>query len=400
MTLLQDAREIHDDLVRLRRELHRHPELGLDLPRTQERVLAELAPLGLEVSTGSALTSVTAVLRGGRRDAAAPRAVLLRADMDALPVHELTGVDYSSQVDGAMHACGHDLHTAMLVGAAQLLHAHRDELAGDVVFMFQPGEEGFHGAKLMIDEGVLDAAGPRVEAAYGMHVFSAMDPGGTFVTKPGPMLAAADEVHIVVRGRGGHGSTPAYALDPVPIAAEIITAVNVAVTREFSVFDPVVVTFGRLAAGTKSTVIPDDAHLEATMRSFSASHRGRLRDMVHRVATGIAAAHGATADVEIEVGYPVTVNEAAETDFAARTVRELVGDERHVRWPDPISGAEDFSYVLEQVPGSFLGMSAVEPGADPWAGDFNHSPRAHFDDSALGDGAAVYAELAARRLAR
>lgn len=280
MTMVSDAREIHGELVEFRRAMHRHPEIGLQLPSTQERVLAALDPLGLEISTGEALTSVTGVLRGGARDDANPRAVLLRADMDALPVQELTGVDYTSQVDGAMHACGHDLHTAMLIGAARLLHARRDELPGDVVFMFQPGEEGDHGGRFMVDEGVLDAAGPRVEAAYGMHVFSAMNPGGTFVTKPGPMLAAADEFEFTVKGRGGHGSTPVMAMDPVPIGAEIITAANVAVTRQFSVFDPVVVTFGQLRAGSKSNVIPDDAFLAATVRSFSEENREKLRELL------------------------------------------------------------------------------------------------------------------------
>lgn len=400
MSVLQDAREIHDDLVAFRRDMHRHPEIGLDLPRTQERVLAAIDPLGLEVSTGTRLTSVTAVLRGGARDDGNPRAVLLRADMDALPVQELTGVEYSSQVDGAMHACGHDLHTAMLVGAARLLNDRREQLPGDVVVMFQPGEEGLHGARMMVEEGVLDAAGPRVEAAYGMHVFSAIDPGGTFATKPGPMLAAADEMIFTVKGRGGHGSTPERALDPVPVAAEIITAVNVAVTRQFSVFDPVVVTFGLLRAGSKSNVIPDEAHLEATVRSFSPGHRERLRELLPQLATGIARAHGADCEVELLPGYPVTVNTETETDFATDVAVELFGDARHRRWAHPISGSEDFAYVLQEVPGSFVGLSAVPQGLDPATTDFNHSPRATFDDSVLADGAALYAELALRRVGR
>lgn len=350
MTMVSDAREIHGELVEFRRAMHRHPEIGLQLPSTQERVLAALDPLGLEISTGEALTSVTGVLRGGARDDANPRAVLLRADMDALPVQELTGVDYTSQVDGAMHACGHDLHTAMLIGAARLLHARRDELPGDVVFMFQPGEEGDHGGRFMVDEGVLDAAGPRVEAAYGMHVFSAMNPGGTFVTKPGPMLAAADEFEFTVKGRGGHGSTPVMAMDPVPIGAEIITAANVAVTRQFSVFDPVVVTFGQLRAGSKSNVIPDDAFLAATVRSFSEENREKLRELLPRLATNIARAHGADCEVELLPGYPVTQNTPDETEFAAQIAQELFGEQRHTRWAHPIAGSEDFSYVLHRSP--------------------------------------------------
>ncbi|WP_414672564.1 M20 metallopeptidase family protein, partial [Lapillicoccus sp.] len=226
--MLDDSRAVQGDLRDLRRALHRHPEIGLDLPRTQERVLTALDGLTLQTTLGRRTTSVTGVLRGGGAPADRPRpVVLLRADMDALPVQELAEVEYRSQVDGAMHGCGHDLHTAMLVGAARLLEAHRDELPGDVVLMFQPGEEGWAGAKVMIDEGVLDAAGRRADAAYGMHVFSTMAPHGTFVTKSGPMLAASDGFAVTVKGSGGHGSAPHAALDPVPAAAEMVTALQV-----------------------------------------------------------------------------------------------------------------------------------------------------------------------------
>src|SRR3954462_1658245 len=202
---------MQDELVTLRHTLHRRPEVGLRLPQTQETVLQALDGLGLEVSTGRELSSVTAVLRGSRPGPA----VLLRGDMDALPVQEETGLDFSSEVDGAMHACGHDLHTAMLVGAARLLSAHRDALAGDVVFMFQPGEEGWDGAGYMLREGVLDAAGQRVASAYGMHVMSAMSPRGQFTTRPGTLMAASDELRVTVRGAGGHGSAPHLGRDPI-----------------------------------------------------------------------------------------------------------------------------------------------------------------------------------------
>lgn len=400
MSLLTDAREMHDELRAFRRAMHTEPEIGLDLPRTQERVLAALDPLGLELSTGTATTSVTGVLRGGGANPSKQRpTVLLRADMDALPVQELVDVDYRSHIDGAMHACGHDLHTAMLVGAARLLAARRAELPGDVVLMFQPGEEGFGGGKIMVEEGVLEAAGRRVDAAYGMHVFSALEPYGRFATKPGTMLAASDALAVTFRGKGGHGSSPHGAKDPVPAAAELVTALQTTVTREFSIFDPIVVTVGVLRAGTKRNVIPDEAYVEATVRTFSPEAQAKAAEVLPRVARGIAAARGLEVSAEYHAEYPITANTPAEADFSRSVVEELFGDvERHHRWVDPIAGSEDFSFVLREVPGSFLGLGAVPPGLDPMATEFNHSPRAYFDDGVLADGAAVYAELAVRKL--
>lgn len=320
--LRDNAQALGDDLIDLRHRLHQHPEIGLDLPVTQQMVLEALDGLPLEITTGQALTSVTAVLRGGRigESANRPPAVLLRGDMDGLPVTEQTGLAYASRVDGAMHACGHDLHTAMLVGAARLLSAHREELAGDVVFMFQPGEEGFDGAGHMIREGVLDAAGRRVSSAYGMHVYSARFPRGSFTTRPGILMAASDALKVTLRGRGGHGSMPHMSLDPVATAAEIVTALQTMVTRRFNVFDPVVVTVGYLQAGTRRNVIPDDAVFEATLRSFSPASRDQLRQLVPRLCKDIAAAHGLTADVEYRDEYPPTINDAERTAFTADVI--------------------------------------------------------------------------------
>jgi amidohydrolase len=398
-TLTDDARAVHDDLRELRRALHREPEIGLDLPRTQEKVLAALDGLPLKTTLGRGATSVTGVLRGGGGELGAARpVVLLRADMDALPVQELADVDYRSRIDGAMHGCGHDLHTAMLVGAARLLAARRDQLPGDVVLMFQPGEEGWAGANVMIDEGVLDAAGRRADAAYGMHVFSTLAPHGTFVTKAGPMLAASDGFEVTVRGSGGHGSAPHAALDPVPAAAEMVTALQVAVTRAFDALDPVVVTVGVLRAGTRRNVIPDEAFLEATVRSFSPESRARAAEILPRVVRGVAAAHGLEVEATYTPEYPVTMNDEDETAFAAGVVEEMFGDERHLRWTRPLSASEDFSFVLEQVPGTFIGLAAPPEGADLATAEFNHSPRAVFDDGVLADGAALYAALALTRL--
>ncbi|HET7303399.1 MAG TPA: M20 family metallopeptidase [Segeticoccus sp.] len=399
MDLRDDAARMQEDLVRLRHALHREPEIGLDLPRTQEKVLEALRGLPLEVSTGTGTTSVTAVLRGsGPGGGGAAPAVLLRGDMDALPVTERVDLPYRSDVEGAMHACGHDLHTSMLVGAAHLLSAHRDRLDGDVVFMFQPGEEGWDGAGVMLKEGVLDAAGPRVDAAFGMHVFSASAEQGSYLTRPGTMMSASDELHVTIHGAGGHGSMPHRAQDPVPAVAEVVTALQALVTRRFNVFDPVVLTVGQLHAGTKANVIPDDAHLEATIRTFSTEAQARMAEAAPRLVRQVAAAHGLDASVEYRYQYPVTVNDADETAFAADTITEVFGPARHVDMAVPLGGSEDFSRVLDEVPGSFIFLGATSEGRDPATAPMNHSPLASFDDAVLPDGAALHAELAVRRL--
>ncbi|MCP2338608.1 M20 metallopeptidase family protein [Actinomadura rupiterrae] len=395
MSLLSDSDDLREDLTALRRALHREPEIGLDLPRTQEKVLAALDGLPLEITLGRALTSVTAVLRGGRPGPA----VLLRGDMDALPVREETGLDYAAS-GGAMHACGHDLHTAGLVGAARLLAARREALAGDVVFMFQPGEEGLGGAKLMIDEGVLDAARTRVIGAYALHVFSNTLPRGIAVSRPGPILAASDQVSVVVRGRGGHGSSPHTAKDPVPALCAMVTALQTMVTRDLDAMDPAVVTVGRLRAGSAGNVIPDTAEFVATVRSFSEDAHRRVRAGIERVVRGIADAHGVGVEIDYDEMYPVTVNDAAEAAFALDAAGELLGAGRVFTAPRPVAGSEDFAFVLNEVPGAFLGLGACPPDIDPATAPMNHSAHARFDDAVLPDAAALLADLAVRRLSR
>jgi amidohydrolase len=394
-SLVDDAAAISPEITELRHALHGEPELGLDLPKTQAKVLAALDGLPLEISCGTALSSVTAVLRGGLPG----KTVLLRGDMDALPVQERSGVSYASQIPGTMHACGHDLHTAMLSGAARLLSARQAELPGNVIFMFQPGEEGSGGARLMIEEGVLDAAGERPVAAYALHVASGMLPVGVAASKAGPAMAAADTLHVTVRGRGGHGSQPHHAADPIPVACEIVTALQTMVTRQFDVFDPVVLTVGTFHAGTADNVIPDDASFVATVRTFSAASRDKVRESSLRLVAQIAAAHGLSASVEFVDGYPVTVNNQAEFAFVEQTFGELFGAERFVTAPNPLTGSEDFSYVLDEVPGAFTMIGACPAGTDPWTAPFNHSAEAVFDDAIITDGTALYAELALRRLA-
>lgn len=390
------AQRLGPELTDLRRALHRIPEIGLHLPDTQRRVLDALEGIDLEVTLGESLSSVVAVLRGRAPHEGERPVVLLRGDMDALPVTEEVDVDYVSQRPGAMHACGHDLHVAGLVGAARVLDELRDQLVGDVVLMFQPAEEGPGGAEPMIREGLLEAAGRRVDAAYAVHVYSADYARGTWFGRPGPLMAAADEVHVVVRGLGGHGSAPEKTRDPVPVACEIVLAFHTAVTRQFSVWDPVVLTVGKVAAGTKDNIIPDDAFVEATLRTFSKEHRAKAHEVVTRVAQNIAAAHGMTAEVTIGGGYPVTVNDEAEFDFAKETVVDLFGADRWADMDNPEAGSEDMSFVLDEVPGCYLNIGAAVHDDLTLAED-NHSPRAAFDDAVVPDVAAALAELALRR---
>jgi hippurate hydrolase len=379
---------LRDDLVNLRRDIHREPETGLDLPRTQERVLEALDGLPLEISTGKQLTSVTAVLRGSRPGPV----VLLRADMDALPLGERTGLPFASRFDGVAHACGHDLHVAMLAGAAGLL-AEQD-LPGSVIFMFQPGEEGHGGARLMIEDGVLDAAGERPVAAYALHVGASLAPGRAVFSRGGPIMAASDAVTVTVRGAGGHASMPFRARDPIPVACEIVTALQAFVTRSFDVFDPIVLTVGSFHAGTANNVIPAEARLGATVRTFSAEARERAREGFTRVARGIAAAHEVDVEVDYQMLYPVTVNHPAEAAFLAETA----GAGRFHEVAHPFPGSEDFSFVLDEVPGAFAMVGACPPGTDPRTAPANHAPEAVFDEDVLEEGAILFAALARGRL--
>jgi amidohydrolase len=402
-----DARALAGDLADLRHRLHAEPEIGLSLPRTQEKVLAALDGLPLEVTTGTTTTSVTAVLRGrggtqqnGNAASGDRPVVLLRGDMDALPVAEEVDVPFRSTVPGVMHACGHDLHTAMLAGAAKVLAGRREQLAGDVVFMFQPGEEGFDGARYMIEEGVLDAAGTRPAAAYALHVMSNLTPRGIVASRPGPLMAASDGVFVTVTGRGGHGSTPHLSRDPIAAACEMVSALHVAMTRSIDTFAPTVLTIGSFHAGTKRNIIPETATFEATVRTFDRSVRQVLAETVQRVCEGVAAAHGVDVEVRYDEEYPVTVNDQAEAAFALGVAEDLFGSGAALRLPNPITGSEDFSRVIAEVPGAMLFLGALVDGRDPLTAPSNHAPQAAFDDSVLAQGTALYAALAARRLAQ
>jgi hippurate hydrolase len=392
--LLSAAYNDADRTIDLRRRLHRHPEIGLHLPQTQATVLDALADLPVEVTTGRSTTSVVAVLRGARPGPT----YLLRGDMDALPVQEDTGLPFASEIPGVMHACGHDTHVAMLLGAARLLAERRDELTGQVVFMVQPGEEGQHGARFMLEEGLLDVVPEApVSGAFALHISSTFA-SGTINVRPGPQMASADQWKVVVRGRGGHASMPHAAADPVPVAAEIALALHSMVTRRVNVFDPAVVTVGRIEAGTKDNIIPDSAVLEGTIRTLSAERRADVVRSVQRVAENIAAAHELTAEFTHVEGYPVTVNDAGVAAQVLETAAELLGEKASVLQPAPLMGAEDFSYVLEKVPGAMAFLGACPPGLEPEQAPANHSNLVVFDEEPLPAGVALYAQMALKAL--
>ncbi|MEU6591611.1 M20 family metallopeptidase [Streptomyces sp. NPDC046881] len=392
--LLDEARRLAPEAIALRRALHRGPEQGLDLPATQRLVLDALDGLGLRIRTGRGLSSVTATLTG----AADGPTILLRADMDALPVTEATGLPFASGHPGLMHACGHDAHMAMLVGAARLLAGRRDALGGRVVFMFQPGEEGEHGARHMIEEGVLEASGAPADAAFALHVHPNL-PTGAVRLRPGPQMAASDRFRVVVRGRGGHASAPHTACDPVPVACEIVLALQTAVTRGVAADDSAVLSVTRLTAGTATGVIPDTAELAGTLRTLAEPTRRRLHEVIARVARGVAAAHGATAEATVETGYPVTANDADFTDFVLRTAADALGAEAVDVLPAPYMTAEDFSYVLRAVPGALAFLGACPPGRTPDETPALHSSRMEIDEDVIATGIACEAAVALAFLA-
>ncbi len=390
MTSLTEAAEtLLPEMVALRRAIHAEPELGLHNPLTAAKIRAALAGLPLEWREGPSTTGLVGVLRGSANG----RTVLLRGDSDALPMPEDTGLPFASTVPGVMHACGHDSHVAMLAGAARLLSDRREELAGTVLFMFQPGEEGHHGARFMLNDGLLD---PLPDAAFALHVMPNA-PHGMVGGRAGPLLASADMIEIRVKGRGGHASMPHDACDPVPIACAIVTAIQTFVTREVPVADPAVVTIGKIEAGTTNNVIAESAYLLGTIRTLSPTRRAAVQAGLRRVAQGIAAAHGATADITITEGFPVTICDPRAVAFGRDTVEALYPG----AWNDmaqPVMGAEDFAYVLEKVPGAMFFLGVSHEGADWRQCCPLHSNRMVLDESVMARGAAVHAALATRFL--
>ncbi|MFZ9052800.1 MAG: M20 metallopeptidase family protein [Woeseiaceae bacterium] len=390
ISAMAEAESILPEIVELRRSIHREPELGLQTPMTIAKVRAALEGLPLDYRQGPSTTGVVAVLKGASDE----RTVLLRGDTDALPMTEKTGLPFSSEIDGAMHACGHDAHTAMLVGAARVLCARRDKLNGNVLFMFQPGEEGHHGARFMLEDGLLD---PLPDAAFALHMMPNAE-YGVVGSRAGPLLASADKLHITVSGRGGHASMPHNAIDPIPIACEIVMAIHSLVTRRTPIFDPVVVTIGKISAGTTDNVIPEAARMLGTIRCLSVERRAEIQRQLIELAQGIAAAHGASATVEFETGFPVTINDATAVEFGEMVVKDVLGNDGWLSMQAPIMGAEDFSYVLEKVPGAFFFLGASRQGED-WENCCPlHSPQMTIDESVMARGVAVHVALAERFL--
>ncbi|MGB3409964.1 MAG: M20 family metallopeptidase [Microthrixaceae bacterium] len=390
--LMSAAQDVLPTMVDLRRTIHRQPELGLDLPLTQRAVMESLEGLGLRVDVGKGLSSVIAELDTGRPGPT----ILLRGDMDALPMPEDTDLDFASEVENRMHACGHDAHTAMLVGAAHLLVAAKADLKGRVRFMFQPGEEGDGGALLMMDQDVLEG----VDAAFALHVAPNV-PAGIVAWKPGAAMASADVVQIQVKGRGGHASTPHWARDPVPVACEVVLALQSMVTRTVDVFDPVVVTIAKIETGTTDNVIPEVANLSGTVRAVSERSRKDVLERISTVANGVASAHECEVSVKTIEGYPVTVNDSAFAAFAASVVDDTFGPGHSYQMDSPVMGAEDFSYVLQKVPGAMLFLGVCPPeNPDPFSAPSCHSNRMILHEESMANGAALHAAVAMTYLSR
>ena len=379
------AGDVMERAVAVRRRIHADPEIGLDLPRTQELVADELSSMGLRTVRGQGCSSVVAVLEGDREGPT----TLLRADMDALEMPEDTGLEFASKVKGRMHACGHDAHTAMLLGATRLLHERRADLAGRVVLMFQPGEEGHDGAKAMIEDGLLEQHAP--DRAFALHISSVL-PSGWISTRRGTLMASADEFQITVTGRGGHASMPHDAADPVPVACQIVTSIQSMVTRTVPAFDPAVVTVSTIHGGTATNVIPEQVLLGGTVRAVSDRSRDMVLAGLGELIRHVAEAHGCRATLEIMPhSYPVTVNDDRFADHTLSVARTIVGD-RALEMPTPVMGAEDWSYVLREVRGSMAFLGGSPAGVERPAP--NHSNLFVIDEDAMATGIAMYAAMA------
>ena len=384
-----------DGVVELRRAIHADPEIGLDCRRTTAKIKAALEGLPLEYREGPSTSGLIAILRGGGDNG---RAVLLRGDMDALPMQEETGLPFASKNPGMMHACGHDSHSAMLVGAARALSARRDSLPGTIVFMFQPGEEGYHGARFMIDDGLIDDVlpGRRPDAAFALHIWPNM-PRGAVVGRPGPLLASADTLTATINGKGGHAAMPHESLDPIPVACEIVMALQTLIARTVPVGDPAVLSITKINAGTAHNIVPSSAELLGTLRTLSEGTRTRLHADFQRLVKHVAAAHGLTAEARVDDGYPPTVNDARATDLARRCAESLGAP--WMELPAPIMGAEDFAYVLREIPGAMAFLGVAPEGTDPASNPPLHNTRMTIDEEMMARGVALHCAFAERFLA-
>ncbi len=389
---LEGAKALLPETVTLRRKIHEHPELGLHLPKTVAAVREALSGLDVKIETGPSTSGMIVTLQGPTQG----RTVLLRGDMDALPMPEDTDVPFKSKEPGRMHACGHDSHTAMLTGAVKLLHKNRARLAGTVKFMFQPGEEGYFGARHMIDDGLIDRH-PKPDGAFAMHITPNV-PTGIFTAKAGAFMASTDTLEVRVIGKGGHASAPHHTVDPMPVACEIVLALQSFVTRKINAFDPVVLTIAKIDGGTTSNVIPESVSLLGTLRSVSEGSRARAKEGLKKVIEKIAEAHDARAEVKLTPGYDVTVNDGRMVDLAAAAARDLFGDRGFMPMPAPVMGAEDWSYVLQRIPGCMVFLGVAPEGCNHHHAAPCHSNRMMLDEDAMANGVALYAAVAERFL--
>jgi len=387
MPIRPAIKDIVPDAQSWRREIHQNPELLYDVEETAKFVAERLRAFGCdEVKTAIGRTGVVGVIQGAKGSSS--RAIGLRADMDALPIEEETNLPYRSKIPGKMHACGHDGHTAMLLGAARRLAETRD-FAGKAVVIFQPAEEGGAGAMAMIDDGLMDRFG--IEEVYGMHNHPSL-PVGSFMLRKGPLMASADEITITVEGMGGHGAMPHHGVDPIVLGAHIVTALQTIVSRNVDPLDSCVVSITRFQAGTASNIIPQSAWLNGTVRTLKAPTRDAVEKRIQDIVAGLAAAAGGTARVEYRRGYPTTVNHPRQTDFAAAVARKVAG-EAHVNTDAaPVMGAEDFSFMLEARPGAFIFLGNGDSAK-------LHHPAYDFNDAALPYGISYWVELAETALA-
>ncbi len=387
MSIHSAIQAIVPDAQQWRREIHRNPELLYDLPRTSNFVAERLREFGCdEVRTGLGKTGVVAVIRGHKGEG--KRTIALRADMDALPIEETTNLPYRSTVPGKMHACGHDGHTAMLLGAARYLAETRD-FAGNAVLIFQPAEEGGAGAKAMIDDGLMETF--AIEEVYGMHNIPKM-PLGMFALRKGPLLAAADAFTIRLEGRGGHAAIPHQCVDPIIAGAQIVTALQAIVSRNVDPLDSCVVSVTSFHAGTAFNIVPQSVEILGTTRTLQPETRDLAERRMREIVAGVAAACGVTATVDYDRGYPSTRNHPGQTDFAASVARDVVGTDKVLTEIPPVMGAEDFSYMLEARPGAFIFI-----GNGDTAG--LHHPGYDFNDAALPYGMSYWARLVETALA-
>jgi amidohydrolase len=391
--LLAEASQYAETLSTIRRDLHQIPEFALELPKTQQRILESIDGLG-EITLGKNLSSIALHIKGGKPGPT----VLLRADMDALKVEEESGESFSS-TNGYMHACGHDLHMAGAIGAAHLLATHKDKLNGDVLIWFQPGEEGHHGADVMIEEGMLELTGSRPVAAYGLHVFTSL-PLGAVACKPGPLMASAGDLHVTFHGSGGHGSMPWLSKDPVTPMVEAISALQSLINKHFDQFDPVILNVGWIRAGDDATtnVIADSAGFGATVRTFSEANTKKLHELAPTLIHSIAEGFGVSAEVEFGRATKVLMNDPAAVTTVEKVAKELVGEAGYVPMQSPIAGGEDFASIVAEVPGAFVFVGACPKDIDYTTAPTNHSAKAKFDDSVLPLCSALLASLAFEHL--